>query len=210
MGQGGSTPQCGCVESILTGSTKREQFLEQQCTELARQNELLRNRLEVMSQSRSGDPSDGRRSIVRQHSGNIRHRGSLSAYKSLGGSSNNLVAAAAPSSADLHPVAEGSPAGRAARRRSERSSTRMDSGQLATLAVAAAAQEVADYQSSLVLVSINNEAYETRTEVTVRAPNRERLLADLNGALSGLGLLVHDARFTSGDMGEYADRKSVV
>jgi len=40
--------------------------------------------------------------------------------------------------------------------------------------------------------------------VTVRAPNRERLLADLNGALSGLGLLVHDARFTSGDMGEYA------
>ena len=38
----------------------------------------------------------------------------------------------------------------------------------------------------------------------MRAPNRERLLADLNGALSGLGLLVHDARFTSGDMGEYA------
>ena len=40
--------------------------------------------------------------------------------------------------------------------------------------------------------------------MTVRAPNRERLLADMNGALSGLGLLVHDARFTSGDMSEYA------
>ena len=38
----------------------------------------------------------------------------------------------------------------------------------------------------------------------MRAPNRERLLADMNGALSGLGLLVHDARFTSGDMSEYA------
>ena len=167
MGQGGSTPQCGCVESILTGSTKREQFLEQQCTELARQNELLRNRLEAMAQGRSGDPSDGRRSVVRQNSGNLRHRGSLMSSVGRQGSNNNLVAAAAPASADLYPVAEGSPAGKAARRRSERSSTRMqDPGQLATLAVAAAAQEVADYQSSLVSVSINNEAYETRTEVT--------------------------------------------
>ena len=164
MGQAGSTANCGCIESILTGSTKREQFLEQQCTELARQNELLRNRLE--QSSRSVDAASPNLNLSRQSSGN-HHRKSLSAYKSLGGSSNNLVAAAAPSSADLYPVAEGSPAGRAARRRTERSSTRIqDPGQLATLAVAAAAQEVADYQSSLVSVSINNEAYETRTEVT--------------------------------------------
>ena len=166
MGQGGSTVECGCIESILTGSTKREQFLEQQCTELARQNELLRNRLE---QSRSGDAADSSLSLSRQSSGN-HHRQSLSAYKSLGGSSSNLVAAAAPSSANLYSVAEGSPGGRADtaanRRRSERSSTKMEPGQLATLAVAAAAQEVADYQSSLVSVSINNEAYETKTEVT--------------------------------------------
>ena len=166
MGQGGSTAKCGCIESILTGSTKREQFLEQQCTELARQNELLRNRLE---QSRSGDAADSSLSLSRQSSGN-HHRQSLSAYKSLGGSSSNLVAAAAPSSANLYSVAEGSPGGRADtaanRRRSERSSTKMEPGQLATLAVAAAAQEVADYQSSLVSVSINNEAYETKTEVT--------------------------------------------
>ena len=169
MGQGGSTAECGCIESILTGSTKREQFLEQQCTELARQNELLRNRLE---QSRSGDAADSSLSLSRQSSGNHHHRQSLSAYKSLGGSSSNLAAAAAPSTANLYSVAEGSPGSRADtaanRRRSERSSTKMEPGQLATLAVAAAAQEVADYQSSLVSVSINNEAYETKTEVTNR------------------------------------------
>ena len=171
MGQGGSI-ECGCVESILTGTTKREQFLEHQCDELARQNELLRSRLE---QSRSGDATEpngvsrqnsytpGRPGFVKTPS----RQGSLSAYKSLGGSSNNLAAAAAPSTAALYSVAEGAGAEMAAsRRRSERSSTRMEQGQLATLAVAAAAQEVADYQSSLVSVSINNEAYDNKTEVT--------------------------------------------
>ena len=136
MGQAGSTANCGCIESILTGSTKREQFLEQQCTELARQNELLRNRLE--QSSRSVDAASPNLNLSRQSSGN-HHRKSLSAYKSLGGSSGNLAAAAAPSTANLSSVAEGSPGGRADtaanRRRSERSSSKMEQGQLATLAV---------------------------------------------------------------------------
>jgi hypothetical protein len=174
MGQAGSTANCGCIESILTGSTKREQFLEQQCTELARQNELLRNRLE--QSSRSVDAASPNLNLSRQSSGN-HHRKSLSAYKSLGGSSGNLAAAAAPSTANLSSVAEGSPGGRADtaanRRRSERSSSKMEQGQLATLAVTAAAQEAADYQSSLVSVSINNEAYETKTEVTNPDPEPE-------------------------------------
>ena len=34
-----------CAESILTGTTKREQWLEERCTELARQNEQLRTKM---------------------------------------------------------------------------------------------------------------------------------------------------------------------
>ena len=64
---------------------------------------------------------------------------------------------------------------------------------LAAMAVAAAAESVAEYQRSMVKVTIDNESQGSSTVVLVRAPNRRRLLADMSGALTGLGLLVIEA-----------------
>ena len=55
--------------------------------------------------------------------------------------------------------------------------------------------------SSMVKVSIDNDALDAATIVVVLAPNRRRLLADMSGALSGLGLQVTEASIsTSGNL----------
>ena len=66
-------------------------------------------------------------------------------------------------------------------------------------AVVAAAEATATYQRSLVQVDIDNETDERATVVTVRAPNRRRLLGDMTGALTGLGLSVRTADVAQDD-----------
>jgi hypothetical protein len=57
-------------------------------------------------------------------------------------------------------------------------------------AVVAAAEATATYQRSLVQVEVDNNTTPEYTMVTVRAPNRVRLLGDMCGALTGLGLSI--------------------
>ena len=71
--------------------------------------------------------------------------------------------------------------------------------ELAAISIAAAAESAAEYQRSMVSVTIDNDTHETGTWVTVKAPSRRRLLADMSSALTGLGLLVIEASIeTSG------------
>ena len=60
-------------------------------------------------------------------------------------------------------------------------------------AIVAAAEATANHQRSLVQVSIDNASDPLVSQVTVRAPNRRRLLGDMSGALIGSGFAVHTA-----------------
>ena len=68
-----------------------------------------------------------------------------------------------------------------------------DSTLTSAAAIVAAAEATANYQRSLVHVSVKNAPESSMTLVTVRAPNRRQLLGDMAGALAGLGLTVHAA-----------------
>ena len=167
-----------CVESIIT--TRKEVWLEERCQQLAQQNENLRARVEELQHLLAEQPS--------------------------GLAQAGLVPLAPMRGAPVAPGMRLPGHQRSTRGSVIRSSMpdpdatapRKDSvNELAALAVAAAAQEVADYQSSLVRVHTDNERNDDVTEVTVTAPNRERLLSDMTGALSGLGLHVREARITT-------------
>lgn len=60
-------------------------------------------------------------------------------------------------------------------------------------AIVASAEATANYQRSLVHVSVKNAPDADFTLVAVRAPNRRLLLGDMSGALNGLGLTVKAA-----------------
>ena len=79
------------------------------------------------------------------------------------------------------------------------SPARNDQTDLAAINIAAAAESAAEYQRSLVNVTVNNEEHATSSVVTVRAPSRKRLLADMSACLTGLGCIVVEASIrTSG------------
>lgn len=191
MGQGLAKGLEGCVESALTGSTAREAALEQQCTELARQNEQLR--LKLLSVTGGAGASCVRSpTSAKIMPPQIATSVSLPvdvATPAVRDRVSSMTRMATVQSIGAMPP---TPGGHGMGVRDREVST--SKTELAALAVAAAAQEAADYQSSLVRVQIDNESLENKTEVIVQAPARERLLADMSGALSGLGLLVLEAQ----------------
>ena len=66
-----------------------------------------------------------------------------------------------------------------------------DSTLTSAAAIVAAAEATANYQRSLVRITIDNSSSQAAgTAVTVHAPNRRRLLGDMSGALTGLGLTI--------------------
>ena len=190
MGQGLAKGLEGCVESALTGSTSRETALEQQCAELARQNEQLRLKLINAAQGGPGASCVRSPSSVKMMTPQITTSASLPSDAGLPAVRDRVASLTRMATVQSIGATPGSHHGMGARDR-EADTSKTD---LAALAVAAAAQEAADYQSSLVRVQIDNESLDNKTEVIVQAPARERLLADMSGALSGLGLLVLEAQ----------------
>eukprot|EP00966_Prymnesium_polylepis_P231753 5361700-Prymnesium_polylepis.1 len=170
MGQGLST-ECGCIDALKRDTT-RESWLQQRCEELAEQNEMLRQRL---------------REVQPHHEPRVEKR-RASDVGSIAGALTAPPVAGPPTPAVPPPHRDlSSPAW-------SRQDSRTD---LAAMAIAAAAESTAEYQRSMVKVQIDNESMESATLVSVRAPNRRRLLADMSGALTGLGLLVIEASIST-------------
>lgn len=163
MGAAQSTAQCLPV-------SKREAWLEQQCSALANENERLHKRLRELELQ--VEPNHSSRETTRRVSTTPREplpsNGSTGSFGSLkrSGSHNNI--------------------------------TKMSAGlDQAEAAISAAAEATAAYQSSLVSVEIDNETSEKHTIVVVRAPTRPNLLGDMSGALAGLGLAVRSASISN-------------
>ena len=155
----------------------RESWLEQRCAELAQQNEALRFKLQDAQAKVDGGSKNSLTSL-------IDHNSVPSATREV-------------SALEALPMAKRSSMRGGLLTRKNSISTKTE---LAAMAVAAAAQEAADYQSSLVRVDIDNGLDADATVVIVRTPNRARLLADMSGALSGLAFQILSAKIeTEGD-----------